>query len=106
MKLHFLSFFTLVILGTNLLTGCKSRDQVPQAPAIDSTAAVAELVVANDTRLLIEDLAENGDYVNSREFPSLIKASAVMESMEKNIHIIDLRKPEVFAQGHISKSVN
>ena len=106
MKFHFLSFFTLVFFGTYLLTGCRSKDHGPQAPAMDSTVAVVDIVVGNDTRLLIKDLAENGDYVNSREFPSLIKASAVMESMDKNIHIIDLRKRDIYAQGHISNSVN
>jgi rhodanese-related sulfurtransferase len=55
---------------------------------------------------LLKDLKENGDYVNSKVFPSLIKASIVNESLGKNILIVDLRSPNQFAEGHIKGAVN
>ena len=58
------------------------------------------------TALLLKDLKENGDYVNSKVYPSLIKASIVNESLGKNILIVDLRTPKQFAEGHIKGAVN
>ncbi|MCX6327092.1 MAG: rhodanese-like domain-containing protein [Bacteroidia bacterium] len=55
---------------------------------------------------MLKDLEENGDYVNSQEFPSLIKASIVNESLDKNILVIDLRSSKQFSEGHIKGAVN
>ena len=51
-------------------------------------------------------MKENGDYVNSNVFPSLIKASIVNESLGKNIHVIDIRSAKLFSEGHIKGAVN
>ena len=56
--------------------------------------------------MLLKDLKENGNYVNSKEYPSLIKASIVNESLGKNILIVDLRSPKDFSAGHIKGAVN
>lgn len=64
------------------------------------------MVIGNETSLLLKDLVENGDYVNSQVFPSLIKASIVNESLEKNLLVIDLRSSKFFVEGHIKGSVN
>jgi len=63
-------------------------------------------VIGQETSLLLKDLEENGDYVNSQYFPSLIKASVVFEELEKNNLIIDLRTPESFRKGHIRGAVS
>src|SRR3989339_191939 len=57
------------------------------------------------TQLLLDYLNETGDYVNSREFPSLIKASIVHEELAANNLIIDIRKLEEFKKGHIKGAV-
>lgn len=64
------------------------------------------LVIGNETSLLLKDLGENGDYVNSQVFPSLIKASVVHESLGKNLLVVDLRNPKQFSAGHIKGAVN
>jgi rhodanese-related sulfurtransferase len=64
------------------------------------------LVIDNETALLLKDLEENGDYVNSQVFPSLIKASIVHENLGKNMLVVDLRRPKQFASGHIKGAVN
>ena len=56
--------------------------------------------------MLIDQLREQGDYVNSRQFPSMIKAPTVYEELEGNIHLIDLRREEFFNKGHIKGAVN
>jgi rhodanese-related sulfurtransferase len=62
--------------------------------------------VGEETNLLLKDLVDNGDYVNSQEFPSLIKASLVFEALGKNMLVIDLRDPAAYQSGHIQGAVN
>ena len=64
------------------------------------------MIIGTETSLLLKDLKENGDYVDSKVYPSLIKASIVNESLGKNILILDLRSPKQFAEGHIKGAVN
>ena len=54
----------------------------------------------------LKDLETNGDYVNSQQFPSLIKASIVFEELGKNNLVIDLRPQELYSKGHINGAVN
>ena len=56
----------------------------------------ADIPIGNETALLLKDLKENGDYVNSKAYPSLIKASIVNESLGKNILVVDLRSKTIF----------
>lgn len=65
-----------------------------------------EIRVNNEAMLLLNYLEKSGDYVNSRNFPSLIKAQVVNKESGTNTHIIDLRKPDLFRIGHIKGAVN
>jgi rhodanese-related sulfurtransferase len=91
----------LVILLINGCTGKKAENKATAEPV-----KTAPAVIGTETSLLLKDLVENGDYVNSKEFPSIIKASIVHESLGQNIHIIDLRPAEIFSAGHIKSAVN
>lgn len=62
--------------------------------------------INSESQALFDYLVEKGDYVNSRNFPSLISASAVHEQLDANIKIIDLRSEETFKKGHIKNAVN
>jgi 3-mercaptopyruvate sulfurtransferase SseA len=97
--------FAGYILVMIFLAGCSGKKQSGQQTS-NSNNSNEPVSIDNETRLLIQDLIDQGDYVNSREFPSLIKASVVKESLGKNIHIIDLRSPANYAQGHIKDAVN
>jgi len=59
-----------------------------------------------EAKALLSYLEELGDYVNGRNFPSLIKATSVYEELDKNNLIFDLRTAESFAAGHIKGAVN
>ena len=91
-------------LAIPVLTGCTGRK--PE----NKQVAVAEVkktpVIGNETSLLLKELKDNGDYVNSQVFPSLIKASIVHESLGKKILVIDMRSPLLYKEGHIKGSVN
>lgn len=75
----------------------------------DSTGIAAnktEITLPEDSKKLLDYLNETGDYVNSREFPSLIKASIVFEELGKKTLVIDIRNNDAYKKGHIKGAVN
>jgi rhodanese-related sulfurtransferase len=96
----------LAIIASLILiaAGCK-ENKTGKKPESNSPA-VNTPVIANETQLLLKDLEENGDYVNSQYFPSLIKASVVNEEIGKKNLILDLRNPGDFSKGHIQGAVS
>src|SRR5512133_1000654 len=103
--------FLLIAFITAFAVSCtgkksenKKTDAIPET-AREAAPAPAP-VIGQETLLLLKDLEDNGDYVNSQYFPSLIKASVVNGESGKNNLILDLRTPELFAQGHIKGAVN
>jgi rhodanese-related sulfurtransferase len=86
------------------MSACKQPGQQKNPPG----ETVAPVITSFDgaAGMLIDQLREQGDYVNSRQFPSMIKAPAVYEELEGNIHLIDLRRKEYYDKGHIKGAVN
>jgi rhodanese-related sulfurtransferase len=112
MKRRYSLLFSSVFIFSILMAGCSGKktenkqaigvaEKVQTAPSVSSPA-----MIENETSLLLKDLKENGNYVNSKEFPSLIKASIVNESLGKNILVIDLRAEKDFSEGHIKGAVS
>jgi rhodanese-related sulfurtransferase len=97
----------LFILGFVFLFACNNKETSENK---DNDTLISEnrtpVEVPADTKLLLDYLTETGDYVNSREFPSLIKASIVYEELNKKNLVIDIRKPENYRKGHIKDAVN
>jgi rhodanese-related sulfurtransferase len=100
--------FKYLVSGLFILVvaGCSGNkpEKKPESPAAAEVKTTA--VIGTETSLLLKDLMENGDYVNSQVFPSLIKASIVNESIGKNILVVDLRSSKLYADGHIKSAVN
>ena len=92
-----LSLLAIIVLSCNN----PKKENKPAEAAVSPAP-----VTGQETLLLLKDLEENGDYVNSQYFPSLIKASVVYEELEKNNLILDIRSPESFRKGHIKGAVN
>jgi rhodanese-related sulfurtransferase len=99
-SIFFLSFFVILLLFTGC-SGNKTEKKQEMGKEVNN-----KVVIGNETSLLLQDLKENGDYVNSKNYPSLIKASVVKESLDKNLLVIDLRSSEQFSEGHIRGAVN
>ncbi len=99
-----LPILSLILIPFNGCTGKKSERK--QENSNVTAVAVSQPEIGKETMLLLKDLEENGDYVNSQFFPSLIKASVVNEELEGRILIVDLRSPEMFSKGHIKGAVN
>ena len=91
----------------SVLIACSGGNKPKQAESSDSNEVKSASIELNDeAQKLLKYLEESGDYVNGRNFPSLIKASSVYEELSGNIKIIDLRSPEAYAKGHIKGAVN
>lgn len=100
--------FSATVISLFFIAACnKGGDKKNDSAGGSSESASKDsVIVSHETRLLIDDLKESGDYVNSREFPSLIKASVVNENLANTCHIIDIRESSKFAAGHIRGAVN
>jgi len=96
----------VVALVSLLAAGCTGKGAGKKQEAVAEKSAVAAPVTDPETTLLLKDLEENGDYVNSQYFPSLIKASIVHEEIGKKNLVIDLRPAEQYAAGHIEGAVS
>jgi rhodanese-related sulfurtransferase len=101
-KLKYYAFFLCLIAV--FAAGCTGKKSEKKQEAVKEVTAAP--VIGQETLLLLKDLEENGDYVNSQYFPSLIKASVVNDELGKNDLIVDLRSPELFSKGHIKGAVN
>lgn len=106
MKRKYYPLFLFILLFIPSFTGCKSKKPENKQAVVQDVIKPVPITIGNETALLLKDLKENGDYVNSKVFPSLIKASIVNESLGKNILVVDLRTPKQFSEGHIKSAVN
>jgi len=106
MKKLFYSTFLFLFGFLVLFSGCSGNKKESKKEPVVEQVVKKPVVIGSETALLLKDLAENGNYVNSNEFPSLIKASVVNESLGKNIHVVDIRSPKLFSEGHIKGAVN
>lgn len=96
-----------VILLSVLISCSGGANKPKQTETVAASEPKATIVAVNDeSQKLLKYLEESGDYVNGRNFPSLIKASVVNAELAGKIKIVDLRSPEAFSKGHIKGAVN
>lgn len=79
---------------------CDSEKSKKKEKTVVQTLDPATLV-GTETKLLLDYLIELGDYVNSRNFPSLIKAETVYNGLGNDQLVLDIRSEDLFAKGHI-----
>lgn len=97
-------YFLLLVLLLSLFA-CSGTPKKQDRNTEQKQTTSSKPEVNAKAKMLLATLNEMGDYVNSRNFPSLIKPSAVYEELASNIHIIDIRGKNTFANGHISGAV-
>jgi len=98
-------FAAVVVIS--VFFSCSGGQKGSEQAEVTNQKAVTKPVEINaEAKLLLDYLVESGDYVNSREFPSLIGAEATLEALSGKTLVIDMRKPEVFTKGHIKGAVN
>ena len=104
-SIHFLAALVLLVSFPGC-TGSGNKKDSGKILQVQNSAPKEPVIIGKETNLLLKDLAENGDYVNGRTFPSLIKASAVYDQLGTNILVIDIRSKKEYAAGHIKGSVH
>jgi rhodanese-related sulfurtransferase len=106
MRLFKITSWFIAVLVVAIFTSCAGgQKKADQAQTVPEQPAAQPVEINNEAKLLLKYFESNGDYVNSRDFPSLIKAASVYEELNGNIHIIDLRGPKSFSEGHIKGAV-
>ncbi len=100
MKTIYLLLLTALIPATLLWTSCNG--DADNNGNSDSTEVTAEI---NHTQLLLDEIVKNGDFINSKKVPTMIKATDVHDNMN-NLLIIDLRSGKAFSEGHIKNALN
>lgn len=110
MKRKYFPLLSLLVLIVLFLAACNSGKTEQKAAAVTEVVKSNETkpqpVIGTETALLLKDLKDNGDYVNSQNFPSLIKASIVHDNLNNNQLVIDIRPAKAYSEGHIKGSVN
>ncbi len=99
------TFFFLLLL---ILVSCKPSGEKQSGQSTESIPQTATVISSFDgsAAILLQQLRDQGDYVNSRQYPSMIKPETVYSELEGNILIVDLRSEEKFSGGHIKGAVN
>jgi rhodanese-related sulfurtransferase len=96
MKLIFLRITIVIFTLSGMFASCSRNGD----------SATEPMPLSQKTLLLLDWFEKNGNYINSPEIPSIMDAQNVWAMREENIHIIDLRDPEDFREGHIEHAVN
>jgi rhodanese-related sulfurtransferase len=96
--MRIISLLTLLFVVT--LISCTGGGKKTEQTTVQSQVKSVE--TNSEAKKLLDYLEANGNYVKGRNFPSLIKASEVYAELDSNNYIIDLRSPQIFAEGHIA----
>ena len=98
---YFSSIGLICLLGLTIIACNNSTPKETK-----TSAAISENKPKTEAELLLDYLAKKGDYVNTRQFPSMIKAPTVLENLNKKMLVIDIREVNMFKKGHIKGAVN
>lgn len=98
--------FSFIAIG--FLFSCNSGSKKSNTTEnLQKTQEISAPVEINKTaKELIKYLAESGDYVNTREFPSFISPESAYKALSEKTLVIDMRKPDIYKKGHIKGAVN
>ncbi|HKK40987.1 MAG TPA: rhodanese-like domain-containing protein [Bacteroidales bacterium] len=104
-----ITFLSALVFAV-FMAGCSGNNSNKNSNGKQDESSVTTnnkpVAVGEETTLLMKYLVDNGDYVRSKKYPSLIKASIVHDSLGTNQLVIDLRSPADYAEGHIKGAVN
>lgn len=73
----------------------------------ENTTTTEETVQVDEFEVLVSYLERNGDFINSKKVPAMIKTTEVFENMEnEKFLIIDVRGEGAYNKGHILNAEN
>lgn len=113
MKIFKLSFLLFLISATIFVTSCGNGEGKTQEGETDNTAVETEQQASEEATefdMLVTYLEDNGNFLNAPKAeggaPKLVKAKAVKDMLGEKVHVIDIRDPKTFSEGHIKGAVN
>ncbi len=85
----------IIVVGISIFEGCLKDDISPLIPSIS----------LSDNAMLLGYIETNGNYINSKDMPSIMDPDEVYTNLD-NYLIIDVRSEIEYSSGHISGAVN
>jgi len=106
MKSKFIQIIMTIAILFNL-QACKENKNKQEASTVKDQTENIEKQKVPEFDLLVDYLAQNGDYISSEFCPAMIGANKVKENLGKSdFLVLDVRKPEHFSEGHIPGAKN
>ena len=100
-KLSF-NLLSIFFVASMLFISCKQNKTTEEKTATETVK-----IAIDEFEVLASYLENNGDFINSKTIPALITSKEVYENIDnKKYKIIDMRKSEDFAKGHIKNAIN
>lgn len=102
------SILIVSVLALTIFLACSGNSQKQNSTSVseENSTKPDSIVVDQETQLLLDDLVANGDYVNSRDFPSMINAHIVKEEDDATNLYLDIRSQAEYKEGHIEGAVH
>ena len=102
-KLNFY-FISLLLSSAFLLYSCGNGQQATEET---SNTEQTEEVAVNETQILVDYLEANGNFINSKKVPAMIKSKEVHANLDNPKYlIVDIRGTKDFNKGHIAGADN
>ncbi len=98
-----LFLITILLIG---LISCQKGPVLYHGPMVGKKDVNFEnLIRKGQPKTLAEIYTEHGNFINTKQFPPVISAAAVLEN-GKNWLLIDIRNPDAYEAGHINGAYN
>ncbi len=103
-----INFLLILLLFSQLFISCRNKPKAEnQTDTKIETTTVDQSKQTDEFNLLVDYLAQNGDFINSPYCPAMIDAKKVHENLNNpRFLVLDIRKPEHFAERHIPGAKN
>lgn len=98
-------FLTLLLSLAFLLYSCGNGEKATEKTTTE-TEVVGDVAV-NETQILVDYLEANGNFINSKKVPAMIKSKEVHENLDNpNYLVVDIRAAKDYNNGHIAGADN
>ncbi len=95
---------SLAVAALLFLTSCGGESKTTEDT---DQKAVEEVQAINEAQVLVDYLEANGNFINSKKVPAMIKSKEVHENLDNPKYlVVDLRKTSDFNKGHIAGAEN
>ncbi|GEM_PF-266181 len=95
--------YTLILIILTGLNACKQTGL--KHKSVGKEANFENLIRQRESKTLAEIYYENGNFINSKKFPPIVKPADVLSHLNDWL-LIDIRSPEAYAAGHINGAYN